>query len=275
MNAISSAIGRSQMIHQNYVTHMRAITQAENFTTDSANNVAETSAHPVGRDLKSSENINILLDSDTQTTMFALEHPDLEGAGRLNPEIAPLTNAYTQIERSTNDLHPSFDYLEVINNPHETMSQYEVSYNKFLEEGNNVIDQMKAMDNTGLLTFRFTINGPKVEVSDEDAGGVARNLGAIQQNIERIRDWIAGNEPKFDAIAEKGAAYAYANAAVDYKKTYGLTREDAINSGAAGIQKHALTMIRFATNHYGVNPMTESESTAKFGEAGVFTYASR
>lgn len=210
------------------------------------------------------ENMNALLTPNVKTAMFALTNPKQECAGRLTPEIAPLTNLYTPIEKHINTLHPSFDYLEVVNNPHDAISEYQQSYNEFLTEAQEVVNQMKDMDNTGLLNFRFTINGPTIEMKG--------NHDAAYPKYKEISDWISENASALDAIAEKGAAYAYAKSEIAYQEKYGLSRDDAVHSGYEEIEKHALTITRNASILCGINPMTEAESTEKFGEPGKFTY---
>ncbi|WP_419780576.1 hypothetical protein [Maridesulfovibrio sp.] len=93
-----------------------------------------------------------------------------------------------------------------------------------------------------------------------------------RKKLAEITDWIESNRNEHDNITEKGLAYAYASAAADYEASTGISRDDAIRSGADAIERFTLTVSRYATNHYSINAMTEAESTARFGESGRFTY---
>ncbi len=280
MNSISSQLYGLYSMYQQHIRNIGNPQRAENSTPEQAKNadVTETVTNlPVHL-----TNVNILSD-DTQTTVFALTQSDqqTESAGRLTPDIAPLSDVMMSIESLLTAQYESFDYLEIMSNPQKAMQEHQESYDEFLQGGQNVIDQMRAMDDTGLLEFRFTINGPQVEMNNEyekltnlpTTESISEKLQAAQKKRDEIMGWISDHRAEHKEITEKGVPYAYAKAAVDYEEKYGITRDTAIHSGMDAIESYALTVHRSALNHYGVNAMNEAETTARYGASGKFTYA--
>ena len=206
-----------------------------------------------------------------------------EPAPRLNAQIAPLSTARTQIERLYDQRHPSFDYGQTVSDPDATMKGHSAAYREFLTKAEAVVEQMTGMDETGLLEMRFTVSGPHVDIGDRLKALMNQTTTpAVTQQIEtalaardRINGWLAENTAEHGAITEKGAAYAFAAASKAYQADTGLDRDTAMNTGADEGNRFHLSVARAAYNHYGVNPMTPADATERFGDAGVFSFASR
>ena len=219
----------------------------------------------------------------TQMTLLGLEQNESQGESPVSftSDIESFSIGLTPLESHISDYHAknTFNYLDVISSPQEALENYRASYDEFLEAGQEVVEQMQAMDDTGLLQFRYTAGGPVVDLNEKyhelasrpTSEGLSEVLDAAQQKLGEITDWIESNRSEHDKITEKGLAYAYARAAADYEASTGISRDDAIGSGADAIEEFTLTVNRYAANHYGVNAMTEAESTARFGEPR-FTY---
>jgi len=202
---------------------------------------------------------------------------------RLNAEIAPLTVGRTHIERLYDQRHASFDYGHVVSDPDAALKIHEESYQEFLADAEAVVEQMNGMDETGLLEMRFTISGPQVDIGDRlkalmnqtTTPAVTRQIETALAARDRINGWLAENTAEHGAIAEKGAAYAFAAASKAYQADTGLNRDAAMNTGADEGNRFHLSVARVAYNQYGVNPMTSADTTERFGDAGVFSFASR
>ena len=228
----------------------------------------------------SSDNLN-QLSNYTQINLFELAKNESQDEVPVSftADIESFSIGLTPLESHISQYHANntFNYLDVMSNPQEAMEKYRASYDEFLEAGQEVVDQMQAMDDTGLLEFRYTASGPQVDLNEKyhalasraTSEGTWEVLDAAQKKLGEITDWIESNRSEHDKISEKGIPYAYARAAADYEASTGISRDDA-RSDADAIEKFTLTVSR-NTNRYGVNPMTEAESTAKFGEPR-FTY---
>lgn len=205
---------------------------------------------------------------------------DQSSAPRLNASIAPLSIGRSQIERLYDQRHASFDYSAVVSDPEAAMAE---DYQDFLSEADAVVKQMQAMDETGLLEMRFTPSGPQVDISarlqdlmnQSTTPAVTQQINTALAARDRINNWLSENSAEHEAIAEKGAAYAFAAAAMDYEAQTGLNRDAAMNAGTDAANGFHLSVSRAAYNQYGVNPQTAAEATERFGQAGVFTFAAR
>ena len=271
----------SRKARQNRVEQSKAARVAEAAETGSAaktETAAKTSA-AAQKTTQTTGQLKMLLDPPL---ILAIQS-NLEIAPRLNGHIAPLSVSQTHIERLYDQRHPSFDYGQVVSNPATAMQEHEASYQEFLTEAGAVIEQMEEMDNTSLLEMRFTVSGPQADVSDRlkdlmnqpRTPAVARQIDAALATRDRINSWLANNTAHHDAIAEKGAAYAFAAAAQNYEAETGLDRDAAMNAGADEGNSFHLSVARAAYNQYGLNPLTAAESTERYGEAGAFSFARR